>query len=304
MLGVVAQDTTLDLELSVRENLLVSRATSRSPRRGGPSGGRAAGADGARRPPRRRGRPALGWHAAAPPDRPRADQPPPPGAAGRAHHRPRPPGPPRRWERLRLLRSGGATLVLTTHYMDEAAQLCDRLVIMDHGRDRPAGHAAALVEGEAGREVLEVRIAPGDAARALAAVDGAARGHEARRRPADPVRRRRRGPARPHPRGGGRRPAPRRPARRAGGRVPAPHRAPPARLGARLRAGRAVVVGRRPRLTRPQRRAAEPPRQERCRGRRARPGGSSSSSIENGSPPGRTAAMAAITTIAILHWRT
>ena len=62
--------------------------------------------------------------------------------------------------------------MLTTHYMDEAAQLCDRLVIMDHGRIVPDGAPAALVEREAGRQVLEVRVAPRDRRRALAAVDG------------------------------------------------------------------------------------------------------------------------------------
>ena len=65
------------------------------------------------------------------------------------------------WERLRLLRSEGATLVLTTHYMDEAAQLCDRLVIMDQGRIVRAGTPAELVAQEAGREVLELRVGAG-----------------------------------------------------------------------------------------------------------------------------------------------
>ena len=66
------------------------------------------------------------------------------------------------WERLRLLRSGGATLVLTTHYMDEAAQLCDRLVIMDHGRIVRGGRAGRRWwTREVGREVLELRVAPG-----------------------------------------------------------------------------------------------------------------------------------------------
>ena len=82
------------------------------------------------------------------------------------------------WERLRTLRRDGATLVLTTHYMDEAAQLCDRLVIMDGGRIVRAGRPADLVAREVGREVLELRVAPGDAAALLAHLDGRARGHE------------------------------------------------------------------------------------------------------------------------------
>ncbi len=82
------------------------------------------------------------------------------------------------WERLRVLRDGGATLVLTTHYMDEAAQLCDRLVIMDHGRIVRGGRPAELVAEEVGREVLELRVAPADAERLLDALGARVRGHE------------------------------------------------------------------------------------------------------------------------------
>jgi lipooligosaccharide transport system ATP-binding protein len=62
--------------------------------------------------------------------------------------------------------------------MDEAAQLCDRLVIMDHGRIAREGAPAELVAREAGREVLELRVAPPDVAAVLAAARGAASGHE------------------------------------------------------------------------------------------------------------------------------
>jgi ABC-type multidrug transport system ATPase subunit len=82
------------------------------------------------------------------------------------------------WERLRVLRDGGATLVLTTHYMDEAAQLCDRLVIMDHGRIVRDGRPADLVSEEVGREVLELRVAPADAPVLLDALGARVRGHE------------------------------------------------------------------------------------------------------------------------------
>jgi lipooligosaccharide transport system ATP-binding protein len=82
------------------------------------------------------------------------------------------------WERLRALRAAGATLVLTTHYMDEAAQLCDRLVIMDSGRIVRTGTPAGLVAREAGREVLELRVDPADLPRLLAVADGEAGGHE------------------------------------------------------------------------------------------------------------------------------
>jgi len=60
------------------------------------------------------------------------------------------------WERLRELKRSGVAMLLTTHYMEEAAQLCDRLVIMDHGRIIAAGTPSALIERHVGREVVEV----------------------------------------------------------------------------------------------------------------------------------------------------
>ncbi len=50
------------------------------------------------------------------------------------------------WDRLYRLKSQGVTLVITTHYMDEAEQLCDRLVVMDKGRIAASGTPAALIE--------------------------------------------------------------------------------------------------------------------------------------------------------------
>jgi lipooligosaccharide transport system ATP-binding protein len=82
------------------------------------------------------------------------------------------------WERLRELKRRGTTLILTTHYMEEAAQLCDRLVIMDHGRIVREGTPEALVAGEVGREVLELRIDSERIAPLLAYLDGHARGHQ------------------------------------------------------------------------------------------------------------------------------
>ncbi|BBL78573.1 ABC transporter [Rubrobacter xylanophilus] len=64
------------------------------------------------------------------------------------------------WEKLRQLKAGGTTLVLTTHYMDEAAQLCDRLVIMDGGRIIAAGTPRELIEENTSPEVLEFRPSP------------------------------------------------------------------------------------------------------------------------------------------------
>jgi lipooligosaccharide transport system ATP-binding protein len=62
------------------------------------------------------------------------------------------------WDRLYQLRETGVTLVLTTHYMDEAEQLCERLVIMDAGRIVAEGAPADLIRTYSSREVVEVRF--------------------------------------------------------------------------------------------------------------------------------------------------
>jgi lipooligosaccharide transport system ATP-binding protein len=62
------------------------------------------------------------------------------------------------WERLFRLKKRGVTLVLTTHYMDEAEQLCDRLVVMDHGRIVAEGSPRALIDTYSTREVVELRF--------------------------------------------------------------------------------------------------------------------------------------------------
>ncbi|MFU8840894.1 MAG: ABC transporter ATP-binding protein [Nitriliruptoraceae bacterium] len=64
------------------------------------------------------------------------------------------------WERLFRLKQRGITLLLTTHYMDEAEQLCDRLVVMDRGRIVAEGAPQALIAAHATREVVELRFAP------------------------------------------------------------------------------------------------------------------------------------------------
>jgi lipooligosaccharide transport system ATP-binding protein len=66
------------------------------------------------------------------------------------------------WERLFRLKQQGVTLVLTTHYMDEAEQLCDRLVVMDGGKIVAEGAPRELIERYSTREVLEVRFAGDD----------------------------------------------------------------------------------------------------------------------------------------------
>jgi len=64
------------------------------------------------------------------------------------------------WDRLRALRSRGNTIVLTTHYMEEAAQLCDRIVIMDQGRILELGRPQDLVRKHAGGDIVEADNKP------------------------------------------------------------------------------------------------------------------------------------------------
>ena len=66
------------------------------------------------------------------------------------------------WDRLFRLKRQGVTLVLTTHYMDEAEQLCDRLVVMDGGQIVAEGSPRQLINTYSSREVLELRFAADD----------------------------------------------------------------------------------------------------------------------------------------------
>ncbi|MGV9561528.1 ABC transporter ATP-binding protein [Streptomyces sp. NPDC003480] len=75
------------------------------------------------------------------------------------------------WERLFRLKQSGVTLILTTHYMDEAEQLCDRLVVMDGGRIVAEGSPAGLIEQYSTREVLELRFHPGTQTGYVSAVE-------------------------------------------------------------------------------------------------------------------------------------
>jgi len=178
-LGVVAQDTTLDLELTVRENLLVYARYFDIP---GPEArarasellGLMALSDRAddevdRLSGGMRRRLQIGRALINRPELVLLDEP-TTGLDPQARHAV--------WERLRLLRRGGATLVLTTHYMDEAAQLCDRLVVMDHGRIVRTGRPSELVAQEVGREVLELRVSPADISRLIERIGARARGHD------------------------------------------------------------------------------------------------------------------------------
>jgi len=75
------------------------------------------------------------------------------------------------WDRLFRLKQAGVTLVITTHYMDEAEQLCDRLVVMDKGRIVAEGSPLDLIRSHSTREVAELRFgvaAEGDSHERLA----------------------------------------------------------------------------------------------------------------------------------------
>jgi lipooligosaccharide transport system ATP-binding protein len=80
------------------------------------------------------------------------------------------------WERLFRLKQQGVTLILTTHYMDEAEQLCDRLVVMDRGRIVAEGTPRELIERHCPREVVELRFGPDELAAAARALGGSAPG--------------------------------------------------------------------------------------------------------------------------------
>ncbi len=160
VLGVVSQDDNLDPDLTVRENLLVyaryfdvprSEATPRADRvldlfhltdkRDGKIGDLSGGL-------KRRltiARALMSQPLALVLDEPTT------GLDPQARHLV--------WRQLRALKDEGMTLLLTTHYMDEAARLCDRLVIMHQGHILVQGTPAELISAHAGFEVIEVRPA-------------------------------------------------------------------------------------------------------------------------------------------------
>ena len=78
------------------------------------------------------------------------------------------------WDRLYRLKQQGATLIITTHYMDEAEQLCDRLVVMDKGRIVAEGSPLQLISEHSTKEVVELRFAIGEQEAALNKLDGLA----------------------------------------------------------------------------------------------------------------------------------
>ena len=83
------------------------------------------------------------------------------------------------WDRLYRLKQDGATLIITTHYMDEAEQLCDRLVVMDKGKIVAEGSPAQLIEQFSTREVVELRFPPGGVESGVERLNGLAKRTEA-----------------------------------------------------------------------------------------------------------------------------
>ena len=67
-------------------------------------------------------------------------------------------------DKLNLLKSRGITMLLTTHYMDEAAHLCDRLVVIDHGEILEEGTPAEMIQSHVGEIVFELRVSHTDKA--------------------------------------------------------------------------------------------------------------------------------------------
>jgi lipooligosaccharide transport system ATP-binding protein len=83
------------------------------------------------------------------------------------------------WDRLYRLKQDGVTLIITTHYMDEAEQLCDRLVVMDKGKIVAEGSPRELIERYSPREVVELRFPVGVQEQVLERLDGVAKRFEA-----------------------------------------------------------------------------------------------------------------------------
>ena len=76
------------------------------------------------------------------------------------------------WDRLFRLKELGVTLVITTHYMDEAEQLCDRLMVMDKGKIMAEGSPAQLIKKYSSKEVLEVRFGSDNNAKVAEQIQG------------------------------------------------------------------------------------------------------------------------------------
>jgi len=82
------------------------------------------------------------------------------------------------WQRLRQLKTEGVTLILTTQYMEEAQQLCDRIVVMHQGKILKEGVPSRLVAEQIGREVVEVRVPQEEDERVIGQLAEFSSGHE------------------------------------------------------------------------------------------------------------------------------
>ena len=82
------------------------------------------------------------------------------------------------WEKLRQLKGQDRTLILTTHYMDEAEQLCDRLVVMEHGKILAEGRPRDLIREFVSRDVVELTASKDTRAHVRQRYDGKVSGHE------------------------------------------------------------------------------------------------------------------------------
>ncbi len=156
-LGVVAQEINLDLELTVRENLLVyARYFGIDTQLAGERADELLGfAQLSERADWKVERLSGGMQRRAQIARALVNEPalvlldePTTGLDPQARHLV--------WDRLRALKARGVTLVITTHYMDEAEQLCDELVVMDRGHIVRQGTPAQLIAREVGGEVVEI----------------------------------------------------------------------------------------------------------------------------------------------------
>jgi lipooligosaccharide transport system ATP-binding protein len=85
------------------------------------------------------------------------------------------------WDKLFELKKRGVTQIVTTHYMDEAEQLCDRLAIMDQGQIVENGPPQILVQRHIGREVLEIRVSEKEKAKILSLNTDLVKAHDSYR---------------------------------------------------------------------------------------------------------------------------
>ena len=174
VMGVVPQLDNLDTSLTVEQNLLVFAHLYRV--RGRPAQGRDRAHAGDRqpdRPARLEGRRAQRRHAPAAADRPLAAARPQLLLLDEPTVGLDPQVRQELWALIDLLRSEGVSILMSTHYIEEAERLCDRVTIMSHGKAVAVGPPRELIAEHAGPEAIEVYGSP----TRLSEVEGVARGH-------------------------------------------------------------------------------------------------------------------------------